>query len=152
GTRLVTALVAVVHVGAGAVWAGGLLMLAHVVWRRHRQGIPVRALQLAVRFSVVAAIAVVAAGAAGMALSVIILDSASDLWATPWGRLLLAKVGLVLAAGAAGAYNHKVLIPHMLALPDDPETAATFRRAVTAEGMAMGVIVILTAILVVSAS
>jgi copper transport protein len=152
GTRLVTALVAVIHVGAAAVWAGGLLMLAHVVWRRHRRGVPVRALQLAVRFSVVAAIAFVAAGAAGLVLSVIILDSVSDLWATPWGRLLLAKVGVVAAGGAAGAYNHTVLIPHMLAVPDDPKAAATFRRAVTAEGMAMGVVIILTAILVVSAS
>lgn len=152
GTRPVTALMAVVHVGAAAVWGGGLLMLAHVLWRRHRMGVPVRALQLAVRFSVVAAAAFVVAGAAGLVLSVIILDSVSDLWSTPWGRLLLAKVGVVAAAGAAGAYNHGVLIPQMLAAPEDPDLTSTFRRAVTIEAAAMGVIVIITALLVVSAS
>ncbi|MBT8200704.1 MAG: copper resistance protein CopC [Acidimicrobiia bacterium] len=152
GTRLVTAIVAVVHVGAGAVWGGGLLMLVHVLWRRHRMAVPVRALQLAIRFSVVAATALVVAGVAGLVLSVIIIDSLSDLWSTPWGRLMLAKVGVVAAAGVAGAYNHSVLIPQMLAAPDDPDLSSVFRRAVTLEGVAMGAIVIITALLVASAS
>lgn len=153
GVRSLTALVAMVHVGAGAVWAGGLAMLAYVVWIRHRRGEDSQALQLAVRFSVVAAAALVLAGLAGGLLSFIILDSASELWSTPWGRVLLAKVALVAVAGAAGGYNHKVLIPHMMTrAPNDPRADVEFRRTVTAEGAAIAVVVILTAVLVGSAS
>ena len=65
---------------------------------------------------------------------------------------MLAKVGVVAAAGAAGAYNHSVLIPQMLAAPEDPDLTFAFRRAVTIEGAAMVAIVIITALLVASAS
>lgn len=153
GVRLVTALADVAHVAAGAVWAGGLVMLVHVVWLRHRRGSDTRALQLAVRFSVVAAAALVVAGVAGLALSAIVLDQFSDLWSTPWGRILMAKLAVVAVAAAAGGYNHKVLIPHMMSRsPNDPNSDAEFRRAVTLEAMAMGFIVILTAILVGASS
>lgn len=153
GIRSLTALVAMVHVAAGAVWAGGLAMLVYVVWIRHRRGEDSQALQLAVRFSVVAAAALVLAGLAGGLLSFIILDSASDLWSTPWGRVLLAKVAIVAVAGAAGGYNHKVLIPHMMSrAPNDPRADSEFRRTVTVEGAAIVVVVVLTAVLVGAAS
>ena len=153
GSRLFTALVDMVHVGAAAVWAGGLVMLVHVVWLRHRRGTDVRALQLAVRFSVVAAAALVAAGTAGAILAAIILDSLPELWATPWGRVLLAKVAVVAVAAAAGGYNHKVLIPRMMRrAPNDPEADAEFRRTVSVEGAAMLLVIVLTAILVGAAS
>ncbi len=153
GSRVLTAAADVAHVAAGAVWAGGLVMLVHVVWLRHRRGGDVRALQLAVRFSVVAAAALVVAGGAGTVLAAIVLDSVSELWSTPWGRVLMAKVLVVAVAGAAGAYNHKVLIPHMMRRPaDDPRTNAEFRRTVTIEGAAMGLVIVLTAVLVGAAS
>ena len=149
GSRWLTALVDIAHVAAGAVWAGGLVMVAYVVWQRHLRGADVRALHLAVRFSVVAAIALVIAGIAGSLLAIIILDDVRDLWATPWGRLLLAKVAVVAVAAAAGGYNHRVLIPKMAyASPDNNEAAAEFRRTVTLEAVAMGLIIALTAFLV----
>jgi copper transport protein len=153
GVRSLTALVAMVHVATGAVWAGGLAMLIYVVWIRHRRGEDSQALQLAVRFSVVAAAALVLAGLAGGILSFIILDRASELWSTPWGRVLLAKVATVGVAGAAGGYNHKVLIPHMMRrAPNDPRADSEFRRTVTVEGAAVVVVVALTALLVGAAS
>lgn len=153
GVHLITALVDAVHVGAGAMWAGGLVMLVHVIWRRHIRGSDVRALQLAVRFSVVAAASLVLAGMAGTVLAVIILDSVSEVWGTPWGRVLVAKVAVVALAGVAGGYNHKVLIPHMMRRPpNDPAANREFRRTVSVEGAAMGVVIVLTAILVGSAS
>lgn len=153
GTRLITAIVGVAHVAAAAVWAGGLVMLVHVIWLRHRRGAETRALQLAVRFSVVAAAALVIAGAAGIALTAIILDRPSDLWTTPWGRILMAKIGVVLVAAAAGGYNHKVLIPHMMRrAPNDPAADAEFRRTVSVEGAAMLLVIVVTALLVGAAS
>ncbi len=153
GVRLLTAFVDVVHVGAGAVWSGGLVMLLHVVWRRHRRGARSRALQLAVRFSVVAVVALVAAGLAGAILAVIVLDSPSELWSTPWGRLLMAKVAVVGVAALAGGYNHSVLIPRFAATdPEDAAANAEFRRTITIEGIAMGIIIVITAVLVGAAS
>lgn len=153
GIRMMTSVVAMAHAGAGAVWAGGLLMLAFVVWRRHQRGADSRAAQLAVRFSVVAAIALVVAGGAGVLLAVTILDNPSDLWLTSWGRVLLAKIALVGVAAASGAYNHKVLIPRLVGPPEHgPSAEGEFRRTILVEGVAMGVVIVLTAILVAAAS
>lgn len=153
GIRLLTSLVAVVHVAAAAIWAGGVVMLVHVVWRRHRRGADSRALQLAIRFSVVASVALVAAGVAGLALAAIVLDRVADLWSTPWGKLLLAKVAVVAVAAVAGAYNHAVLIPRFAKThPDDVGANQEFRRAITLEGSAMVVVVVLTALLVSATS
>ncbi|MEE9415108.1 MAG: CopD family protein, partial [Acidimicrobiales bacterium] len=152
GNRTVHAFVNMAHVAAGTVWAGGLLMLADVVWRRHRRGADTRALQLAVRFSVVAASALVIAGIAGTVLAVIVLDSVSEIWSTAWGRLLLAKVAIVAAAASAGGYNHKVLIPRMTTDPDDSSATERFRAVVTAEAIALILVVATTAFLVGAAS
>ncbi len=153
GMRILMSLVAVAHAAAAAVWAGGLAMLGHVVWRRHRQGRDSRALELAVRFSVVAAVALAVAGGAGTLLAAAILDRFSDLWMTAWGRVLVAKLVLVGVAAAAGAYNHKVLIPRMVRRsPGAPDADAEFRRSVLVEGVSIGIVVLLTAVLVASAS
>ncbi len=152
GDRYFTAVFDVIHIVAGAVWVGGVTMLAAVLWQRHRQGRALNAALLAVRFSVVATIALVAVGLAGAILAVIILDSISGLWSTPWGRLLMAKLAVVGIAAAGGAYNHKVLIPRMTSSPDDPETSSQFRFVVTAEAAALALVVVITAFLVGAAS
>jgi copper transport protein len=152
GDRLLTGIVDIVHVAGGAVWAGGVLMLASVLWRRHRQGRELRALQLAVRFSVVATIALVAVGVAGLALTVIILDSPSEIWSTEWGRLLLLKTLFVAVAAGAGGYNHKVLIPQMNRAPDDPALTSRFRTIVTGEAGALVAVLVVTAFLMGAAS
>ena len=41
------------------------------------------------------------------------LDSVSDLWETKYGRLLLAKVALVLPLLALGAYNNRFSVPRI---------------------------------------
>lgn len=142
-----------VHVAAGAIWAGGLVMLALVIWRRHRRGDDSRALQLAVRFSVVAALALVVAGVAGSVLAVIILNNVSDLWVTTWGQVLILKTMLVGVAGAAGLYNHRVLIPKMaVAEAGNGEAEVEFRRAVSIEGLVIASVVVTTAVLVAASS
>ncbi len=152
GHRFWTGLTDVVHVAAGAAWAGGVLMLAVVLWHRHRHGRDLRALDLAVRFSVVATGALVAVGAAGLALTVIVLDSPADLWGTEWGRTLAAKTGFVALAAAAGGYNHEVLIPQMERAPRDPALAHRFRLVVTAEAVALVAVLVSTALLMGAAS
>lgn len=152
GDRLWTAIADVVHVVGGAVWAGGVLMLAAVLWRRQRHGRDLRALQLAARFSVVATMALVAVGGAGVGLTVIVLDSPSELWTTEWGRTLMVKTALVATAAAAGAYNHYVAIPQLEAAPDDPRLARHFRAVITGEAVALVAVVVVTALLMGAAS
>jgi copper transport protein len=152
GIPWVTAVLDVVHVAAGAVWAGGVAMLVVVLWGRHRAGRDVRALQLAVRFSVIAAIALVAVAIAGVGLTVIILDSPSQLWSTAWGRLLMAKTAVVGVAAMMGGYNHKVLIPQMAVEPEDQRVASEFRRVVTIEAALLGGVALVTAFLVAAST
>lgn len=152
GDRGLTGLLNIAHVGGAAVWVGGVAMVAVVLWRRHRDGRELRALQLALRFSVVASIALVVVGAAGLALTVTILDAPSELWSTPWGRLLIAKTSLVGVAAAMGGYNHAVLIPLMSDQPENELLARRFRRAVTIEAAVLGAVVGVTALLVAAAS
>lgn len=152
GDRGFTATLDIVHVGAAAVWVGGVLMIAVTLRRRRREGRELRALELAMRFSVVASVAITAAGVAGAALAITILDSPSDLWATPWGRLLVGKSVFVALAAAIGAYNHHVMIPAMA--QDYPDTAAArrFSRIVTIEALVLAAVVPITAALVAAGS
>ncbi len=152
GARWFHAFINVVHVSAAAVWSGGLMMLASVLWRRHRRGEESRALQLAVRFSVVAALALVVAGIAGTILTVIVVDNVSDLWLTSWGRVLIAKVLLVAVAAASGGYNHKYLIPMMVEEPNERILDHRFRRAVTIEAVSLGLVFAATSVLIAAST
>ena len=150
GNRLLTATSDLVHVLGAAVWVGGLLMLVSVL--RHRRGRDLDTLHLAARFSVAAALAVVAVGVSGLVMAVIVLDDVAALWTTSWGRLLMVKVAFVAVAAGIGAYNHRVLVPAME--QERPTGSATqlFRKAVTIESAALGAAVVITALLVGVAS
>ena len=152
GNRYVTGLADVIHVLAGAVWVGGVVMLAAVLWRRHRQSRPPQALKLALRLSVVASVALVAVAIAGLALTVIVLDSPSGLWSTEWGRILAIKTGLVAVAATGGAYNHRVLIPALADAPGHPALVARLRVVVTAEAVTLLAVLTATAFLMGAAS
>ena len=141
-----------VHVVAGAVWAGGVLAFAIVLWRRHRRRLRLDALELAVRFSVIAGAALAAAGVAGTVLAVIILDSLSELWTTPWGLLLIAKFTAVVAAAGLGTFNHFVVIPWMEADPGDDSRSLMLRNTATGEAILLCVVLAVTAFLVGAAS
>jgi copper transport protein len=152
GPRWIHGVANAIHVTTAATWAGGVTMLALVIARRHRRGADTRALQLAVRFSVVATIGLIAAAAAGMALTVVILDSVSEIWSTPWGRLLIAKVLLVCVVAAGGGYNHRIVIPALERRPDDEAVAHRFRTIVTFEAVGLVIVTVLTAILISTSS
>lgn len=110
-----------IHVGAAAVWVGGIAMLAAVLWRRRRVGRRLDAAYIAVRFSVIAGASLALTGIAGVALSFWILEEPGQLWSSTWGRVLLAKVALVCVVAGIGAYNHLRIIPAL-------ERAAAERR------------------------
>ena len=152
GPRALHAVANLTHVTTAAIWAGGVAMLALTIQRRRRREMPTQALQLAMRFSVIATIALVAAGVAGVALSAIILDSISEIWSTPWGRLLVLKVALVSAAAAGGAYNHRIVVPTLDRNPAHQPTIDRLRTVVTLEAVALIAVAVVTAFLIAASS
>ncbi|NNF64968.1 MAG: copper resistance protein CopC/CopD [Acidimicrobiia bacterium] len=113
GSRVLTGLFDAVHVLAGAVWVGGVAMLAVVLWSFRAELAPAEQARVVLRFSTIAAVAVVGVAIGGIVLAITILDGVSDLWSTQWGRALAAKTALAAVAGACGAYNHRMLIPDL---------------------------------------
>ncbi len=142
----------VVHVAGAGVWVGGVAMMAWVLSRRRRRNTALRAGELAIRFSAVAAVALVAVVLAGIALSFGILDSPKQLVSTGFGRLLVLKMMAVGAAAAIGGYNHRYVIPNLILSPTDGAASEQLRSTVRIEAWILVGVVGLTAALVAAAT
>jgi copper transport protein len=113
-----------VHASAAALWLGGLVGLLVVLIGRGRavddsgpgtRLDTVRGTAVVVsRFSTMAFVSVLALWVAGATLAWIELDSREALTGTTYGRLVLVKVGIVLAVAVAAAYNRLQLVPSIL--------------------------------------
>jgi copper transport protein len=152
GFRPLHALVNSVHVAAGAVWVGGVVAMAAVIWSRHRSDRPMRVVELVVRFSKIATIALASVVVAGGIMAFLVLDSIGELTGTPWGKILLLKTAAVGLAMIGGAYNHFRLLPSLEADPESPELRTALRNTVTAEAIMLVFVVTVTAWLVAAAS
>lgn len=133
-----------VHVGAAAVWTGGVASLLVVVAGRRRASRRVDV--LAARFASVAAASVVLVGLAGLALTVIALDTPTQLWTTGYGRVLLAKLAVVGVIGAIGAVNHFSVVPRLAGGAGTADGA--LHRLLRVEVAAFATAVVLTSALV----
>ena len=152
GFRPLHALVNSVHVAAGAVWVGGVVAIAVVVWSRYQSHEPMRVVELVVRFSKIATIALASVVVAGGVMAFLVLDSFGELTGTPWGKILLLKTAAVGLAMTGGAYNHFRLLPSLEADPESPELLTDLRNTVTAEAIMLVFVVAVTAWLVAAAS
>jgi len=132
----------VVHVLAMSTWIGGLVALLFVVPAATRRlEPPERSRLLAgvlVRFSPIALMCVIALVATGVLQALIDMGwSLSALTATPYGRAVLIKVGLLVALVALGAVNRRRIVPALRRLADGgaPPGGAgrALRRALRAE-------------------
>jgi copper transport protein len=145
-------LVNLVHLGAAAVWGGGVFAMATVVWLRRRRSERVGLSAMVIRFSTLATVSLTAVIVAGVTMTVLILDAPVDLVASAWGRILIAKTLAVAVAAGMGAYNHFKLRPALEQSPDDPALARELRTSLTIESAVLGVVTVLTAVLVGSAT
>jgi copper transport protein len=144
GPRLLHAAVAVVHVLAAGIWAGGLVVLLVVAaLRRRARGAGIAA--LVVRFSAVATWALVAVVLAGVAMAWMIVDDVGDLAGTDWGRRLVVKVAAVGAAALLGAYNRAVLVPRLAS--GSVASERTIRTTVALEAVLLAFVVAVTVLL-----
>jgi copper transport protein len=131
----------VVHLAAMAVWLGGLATLTLVLLRRaHPRVLGV----LLPAWSRWAAIAVVWLVAGGVVQAVVQVGSVGALWRTDYGRLLLAKLAVLVATLTAAAYARRLV--HRA---DPPARApAKLRRSVGVEVIATAAVLALSAVLV----
>lgn len=118
----------VIHLLAAAVWFGGLVLLAAAVRRHRRDDDPAAAGRVVGRWSRSATVAVLAVGAAGIALSWSEVRSLDALTSTGYGRLLLVKIALVAAIAAIGAYNNVRLVPALEAATVDRPRRTVWRH------------------------
>ena len=97
------------HLGAAAVWIGGLLTLLAVL--RAPLGIETTRRAAARRFSTVALAAVGVLAASGVGRSLSELDSISQLWSTAYGQMLFVKTALFVPLLGIGRLNRRLLEP-----------------------------------------
>lgn len=98
-----------VHGVSLALWIGALLPLAIAVGRRDAALAPLR------RFSKAIPLAIVALLISGIALAAIELGRIDALWQSDYGRVLIAKLALVVALLALALWNRVRLTPLLLA-------------------------------------
>src|SRR5438094_6857993 len=95
------------HLSAAALWIGGLVHLAFVVWPKA----PELRRTAFLRFSRLAGGLIAIVIGAGICLGIVRLPQLSDLWTAGYGRVLLVKLGLVGLALTWGAVHHFVARP-----------------------------------------
>ncbi|MDQ5815539.1 MAG: CopD family protein [Actinomycetota bacterium] len=100
----------VVHLGAGAIWFTGIIILALILpdaWRDEGEGARIALLTPAViAFSRVALISILIVGATGAINSFLNVGRWGDLFDTGYGRAVTAKIVLYLVVLALGGVNH----------------------------------------------
>jgi copper transport protein len=140
-----------VHLGAAAVWVGGLPCLAAVLLRAPAllpEGGARLASDVLARFSRVALVAVALIAATGLVRLAGGLSHVPELWTTDYGRSLLTKVVLLCPIAFLALRNRRLI--RRLAGPGrpSPATLRAARRNVQRE-LALGVgIVVVAAVLV----
>lgn len=152
GPWIIHSFVNAVHLGAAAVWGGGVFAMTTVAWRRRRRSDDVGLAAMVVRFSSLATVSLAAVIVAGIAMTALIIDSPGDLVGTSWGRILIAKTTAVAVAAGIGAYNHYKLRPALERWPDDPQLARELRASLSIESVVFVVVIVLTAVLVAAAT
>lgn len=146
--RVLMALSDAVHLTAASIWAAGAWLLAATLWRRNRRNEPLNAELLATRFSLLATWSLVAVAVSGTVLAWAILDQPSALWASEFGRLLLAKVVVVIVIGSIGLHNQRVLLPALVS--GDESSAQRFRTTIAIESLLFVVVLLITSLLVIA--
>jgi copper transport protein len=140
-----------VHLASGSVWLGGLVGLL-VLWF----ALPARdrAASLAVvvpRFSTVALVSVIVLLLTGTGATIIHMPALNALWQTGYGRAILVKAGLLLAAIGLGAVNLLRSTPRLRASRQRPElgepASRLLRRTAGGEVLLVGGAVFVAALL-----
>ncbi|KQV64927.1 hypothetical protein ASC64_14520 [Nocardioides sp. Root122] len=139
----------VLHVGAGAMWLGGLVGL--VLTLRALAGRELLAAQALSRFSTIAGGLLLVVAGAGAFLAWRIVGSWAPLVETAYGWLLLAKIGIAALVAAIGGWNRWRTLPAVRAASgfgDRQHAAVLVTRTVRVEAVLLVVLLGVTGVLV----
>ncbi|WP_322921318.1 copper resistance protein CopC [Nocardioides renjunii] len=139
----------VLHVGAGAIWLGGLVGLALTL--RALSGREVLAARTLARFSALAGGVLLAVAATGTFMAWRIVGSWTGLVETAYGWLLLTKVAIALVVAGAGGWNRWRTLPAVEAAAgfgDRERAAAAVTRTVRVEAVLLVALLGVTGFLV----
>jgi copper transport protein len=115
------------HLVAAAIWAGGVVTLAFVVWPGTAPDLRRRAF---LGFSRLAVGVVGLMVLAGAYLALVRLPEIADLWETGYGHVLLIKLALVSLALAWGGFHHTFVRP-LLERGERPRVRPSLRGEAT---------------------
>jgi copper transport protein len=120
------------HLLGVALWVGGLGYFATLFWwSAFCEESPAAELAWAIpAFSMLAVGAVGLLTISGLYLAQVHLGSLSQLLSTPYGRILLVKLGVVALMAALGGYHQFVVHPHIVASlkPSDPSAGRSSQQ------------------------
>jgi copper transport protein len=140
-----------VHLAAGSIWIGGLVGLL-VLWASLPVAKRTAGLVIAVpRFSNTAFVSVLLLIGSGVGATIIHLPTLGSLWQTSYGKALLVKIGLLLAAMLLASGNLLRTKPRLAIAEHDPDvgvsTARLLRRLVSGEVVLVAAAVFAAAVL-----
>jgi copper transport protein len=130
------------HVALAGVWVGALAYLVIVLWRVRRRGFSYFLRAAANRYAQMALVLVPPLVALGTITAFAEFTRLSQLTGTTYGRVLLVKLTLVTVALAFA------LTARLRALRTNPPRTARLRRLISAEGVALLAVIVVTAVLV----
>ena len=138
------------HLVAAAVWAGGLIFLALLLFQLHRRHTlpdPDWMVLLLTRYSLSAQIAVFVLALTGLFGSFVQLPDAPSLFTTTYGRVLLIKLVIVAAILALAYFNNRAVKRAQDTVANTSDLSRFTRRVAAEAGMA-AVLFISVAVLV----
>lgn len=121
-----------IHLAATAIWVGGLVTLTLALPQtlgalQTKERISTLA-GVIVRFSTFALCSVTALTITGTYGVLLHLTAVSDLWASAYGRALLAKIALFGVLIALGAYNTRIIRPKFVAWVEQTAASALMKQ------------------------
>lgn len=143
-----------VHLVAGAFWVGGVIGLlsylraARPVASGDRPRVAVEdAAAVVATFSRYALVSVLLLAASGILMGVLIVGSWQALLVSTYGRLLLAKLGLVAVVVALAACNRLRFLPRISRIPGAAEQWLSLRRTLRWEAAVLVAVLAVTGFL-----
>ncbi|HEY3288936.1 MAG TPA: CopD family protein, partial [Anaerolineae bacterium] len=144
-----------IHFAFAALWLGGVAALAMVIMSiPYNERARLKDLGLAIsRFSPLAMLSVVVIGFSGIAQSAGFVGSTDALLSTAYGRVLLAKAGLLIILVGFGVFHQQVISPRLQDwrlrnLPDGVAASRQFHRSIMAEGAVALLLLLAVALLI----
>jgi putative copper export protein/mono/diheme cytochrome c family protein len=143
------------HLIAAGIWIGGLGPLTAMLLTARRQG-DVRSIAIAAEatrcFSVLGVGSVLTLLVTGMINTYVLAGSVPALVGTPYGRLLLIKIGLFITMVSIAAFNRQGLTPRLVSVPAAQTSmalgalAALVRNSLAELGLGLAILVVFGAL------